>query len=70
MNITTKATHNITFSVEYFEEQEGGMDNETFGRACGTLKDAIHILQIAREAQPRPPASDWVIVCYVESKIE
>lgn len=67
MKIQKLLTHEVTFSVEYFEGTEGGMDHWTFGRECGDIGAAIQALQLAKISEPN---RDWIIVCNVLSSLE
>lgn len=64
MEITKTTTHNVVFSVEYFENSEGGMDWDDFGSDVETLEEAIHLLDLAKSTNRE---EDWVIVCRVET---
>ena len=59
MKIEVTAKHEVAFTVEYFSANEGGMDNEQYGGAVGTIEEAINLLMLARTARKK---QDWVIV--------
>jgi len=64
LEITTK--HNVVFTVEYFEGQEGGMDTEQYGDEVNSIEAAIGLLKLA---QVNDKKQDWVIVGRVETLI-
>ena len=64
LEITTK--HKVTFTVEYFESQEGGMDTEQYGDEVNSIEAAIGLLKLA---QVNDKKQDWVIVGRVETLI-
>ena len=66
MKLTTTTTHEITFSVCYFEDTEGGMNSDSFGKSVNELAEAIELLGIAKA---QDPSKNWVIVADVETKI-
>lgn len=66
MKITKTTEHTITFSVQYFYPNEGGMDNEQYGKEVATIEEALELYSLACIAQPN---EGWVIVGEVEKKI-
>jgi hypothetical protein len=66
MKITKKVVYKATFSIEYFESAEGGMDWDTFGEAVSTLEEAIHLLELAQISNK---GRDWKIVCNVDRQV-
>lgn len=66
MTIKTTTSHNLTFSVEAFWNEEGGMGHEQYGEDVQELTQALHLLELARVARS---AYDWAIVCRVETKV-
>lgn len=74
LELTTK--HTVTFSVESFINEEGGMRHDVFGKKVNTLEEAIYLLGLAKAENDRFLRSfpgniignignDWVIVCDV-----
>lgn len=59
MKLVTTVTHDIEFTIEYFEATDGGMDSDQFGEPLKDLNNAVHALELARSAHPKV---DWVIV--------
>ena len=66
MKLTTTKVQELTFSVESFEAEEGGMDHQLFGKDCSELAEVVEQLDLAKIAHPK---YDWVIVCRVTTKI-
>ena len=67
MKISKSTSYDIKFKVEYFEPQEGGMDNEQFGDTVDTLEEALHLLDLAKAQQTHPKdLSEWIITCEVK----
>ena len=64
LEITTK--HNVIFTVEYFEGQEGGMNTEQYGDEVSSIEAAIGLLKLAQVASKN---QDWIIVGRVETLI-
>ena len=64
LEITTK--HTVTFTVEYFEGQEGGMDTEQYGDEVNSIEAAIDLLKLAQVANKK---QDWIIVGRVQTLI-
>ena len=62
MNIEVKRKHKITFRVEAFWSEEGGMGRDEFPspnpQPCETIEAALHRLEFAREADPK---TRWII---------
>jgi len=67
MNLTTKTSHVITFTVEAFWNEEGGMGSDTFGEPTGELPVAVRTLELARISGGIPKGVEWVIVADVKS---
>jgi len=74
MKLTKKATYIISFQVEAFWNEEGGMGSSTFGPTTNTLEDAIHQLELARSTDQVDKSTygdtPWVIVCYVTTEVK
>jgi len=66
MKITVTKTYELTYSVQYFDQTEGGMDNGSFGDQVKTIEEAVSLLEIARVTRSD---EDWVIVVEVETKV-
>lgn len=62
MRVAINVVHECTFSVQYFEATEGGMDTRIFGDPCNGLPQALHTLELARASAGK---HDWVIVVEV-----
>lgn len=63
MKLTKTTTHTITFSVEEFTSNEGGMDHrKSNSLPIETLEEAIDIL---RYTQAQDPTGDWIITVQV-----
>lgn len=65
MKLITTVSHDIKFTVEYFEPTEGGMDNDTYGKPVDAVAAAIRLLELAKEAHPN---YEWVIVGHVTTQ--
>lgn len=68
MELTTSTTHLITFSVQAFWDEEGGMGNDMYGDPVQELADAIRLLELARVGEKKK--NKWVIVCDVETTVK
>lgn len=66
MNITTKVSHTVTFTIEAFWNEEGGMGHDQLGGTFDDLTGAIRGLEIARLTQS---TTEWVIVCRVKTQV-
>jgi hypothetical protein len=64
MELKTTTTHKITFSVQYFEATEGGMDSEQYGKDVDNLKEAVNLLLLANVARPD---CNWMVVGNVQT---
>lgn len=69
MKLTKTVTYDLTFTVEYFTPQEGGMDNDLFGQPVSTLAEAVHLLELAVE-QETDKYTEWLIVCKVKRRVK
>lgn len=67
MELSTNITHTITFSIQAFWNEEGGMGQDTFGEDCGSLNEAVVLLDLA---QIKEPKLDWIITCNTFKKIK
>lgn len=67
MKFTTTKTHKITFNVQYFEREEGGMDSGYFPGSANTLEGALDLLEKANAVQSN---RDWIITLDVVTKIQ
>jgi len=71
MKITTTTHHELTFTIEAFWAEEGGLGHEVFGSTVKTLEEAITLLGLARAStatQTQNDTNDWKIVIEVETK--
>lgn len=68
MKLTQTTEHEITFTVESFWSEEGGMGQNEYGKQVNTLEEAIHLLELARVA--RSTNTEWIIVGRVATKIK
>lgn len=66
MKLTTTTTHDITFRVESFWDEEGGMGRDAFGKPVDTLQEAVRLLEIVN-AQAGKDGPDWIITATVKS---
>ena len=66
MKLTTTVTHDIDFTVSYFEHAEGGMNSDTFGKTVNDLPSAVRLLELAKVQHPE---NDWVIVADVSTQV-
>lgn len=64
MNLKTTTSHAITFTVEAFWDEEGGMGQSQYGEGVQELAQAVRLLELARIAQPKEP---WRIVADVKT---
>ncbi len=67
MKLSVTTTHELTFAVEYFHQEEGGMSNERFGEGRQTLQEAIELLTIAKNHSPK---NDWIITVDVKTTVK
>ena len=71
MKIETKTTHVLTFAVEAFWNEEGGMGSDSFGDTYSDLPAAIHALELARAAEVKrnkhDVQRDWIITIDVKT---
>jgi hypothetical protein len=58
MKISNTINYNLTFKVEAFWDEEGGMGTEQYGASVSELTDALRILESAKNTQPKLP---WII---------
>lgn len=65
MKVTKTINYSVTFTIQYFETTEGGMDSGTYGRDCAELSDAIMQLELAQIAEP---GREWIITAEVEKQ--
>lgn len=66
MQIKTIKTHNVSFSIQAFWNEEGGMGDASYGRIVHELHEAIAMLELAQIYDSK---MNWIIVCDVETKI-
>ena len=66
MTLSKTTTHEITFTVEAFWDEEGGMGNDSFGDEQKDLPSAVQLLELARVARPKE-LQLWVIVARVKT---
>jgi len=66
MKIKTIKTHDISFHVKAFWNEESGMGEDSYGKVVHELHEAIEILELAKISDPK---TDWIVVCYVDTKI-
>jgi hypothetical protein len=64
MKIQVTTSHTITFTVEAFWNEEGGMGQDQFGGEVKELAEAIRLLEMAKAHNAEP---DWVIVARVKT---
>ena len=64
MILKSTTSHTITFTVEAFWSEEGGMGSDSFGGECSDLVQAVHQLELARAHNAK---TDWVIVGKVKT---
>ena len=62
MEITNTIQYKLCFSVHYFEDGEGGMDTEQFGKDVYSLKEAVRLWEVADTTRPE---HQWEIVSSV-----
>lgn len=67
MKFTTTTTHDIEFHVEYFENMEGGMDHNVYGKPVKELAQAISLLELARISDPK---REWIITADVTTTVQ
>lgn len=66
MIIKTTISHSVSFTVQAFWHEEGGMGQDQYGEAVTELPQAIRLLELARVAQPK---TNWVIVADVKTVV-
>ena len=66
MEIKVTKKHKVTFAIEYFEGQEGGMDSDTFRHGIETIEEAVAALEMA---QVNRAGHDWIITAEVTTTI-
>lgn len=66
MKLQTTTSHTISFTVEAFWNEEGGMGQDQYGEAVDTLQQAVRLLELARVKDPK---TNWVIVCDVKTTV-
>lgn len=64
MTIKTTTSHTLTFAVEAFWSEEGGMGSDSYGQPTPDLPAAIRLLELARVEKPK---TDWVITIDVKT---
>ena len=67
MQLTVTITSKITFAIEYFEANEGGMTHECYAQDIPTIQLAV--VKLA-EANAVRPSSDWIITADVETLVK
>lgn len=67
MKLTTTTTYELAFSVEVFNQTEGGMDHRVFGQPKQTIQEALTGLEIANAMEP---SEDWIIVVQATKQIK
>lgn len=66
MKISATTKHDISFTVEAFWNEEGGMGQDQFGDVVPELVAAVRLLELARVAHPK---TNWVIVGTVATTV-
>lgn len=78
MSITTEIKTTITFKVEAFWNEEGGMGSDSFGGDYNTLEEAIFALHLAKAEDAKRYAAkkknglkhiyqvEWIITGYMK----
>ena len=66
MQIKVTKSHKITFQVQYFLAEEGGMDNEAFGEPVESIEKAIALLELAKANDKINP---WIITAEVVTAV-
>lgn len=66
MKINIQSSYNITFGVQAFWNEEGGMGSDSFGKQCDNIQTALVQLELAQVAEPNV---EWIIVCGVEKQV-
>ncbi len=67
MTLQTTITHKLTFAVEAFWDEEGGMGRDEYGTDQSELSEAVRLLELARVAFPK---TRWIITCNVETVVK
>ena len=71
MNITSTKTCIVTFTVEYFEATEGGMDTDSYGGSVETIQEAIQLLADAENSTKSVKnGPKWMIVARVKTIVK
>ncbi len=60
MKIQTTTTHEVTFTIESFWHEEGGMGHDQSGGDYNDLPQALRALELVHGQSKHP---EWVIVC-------
>jgi hypothetical protein len=69
MKINLTTTHELTFAVEAFWSEEGGMGEDQFGPKVKTLEEALALLMQAKAAGAKEKyPNKWIITINVETK--
>jgi hypothetical protein len=71
MKINLTTTHDLTFAVEAFWSEEGGMGEDQLGKPVSTIEEAIALLMQARAAGAKAPSgheTPWIITIDVHTK--
>lgn len=58
MNLTTEIKTTITFKVEAFWNEEGGMGSDSFGGDYKTLEEAVFALHLAKAEDAKRCAAE------------
>jgi len=66
MEIKVTKKHKVTFAIEYFEGQEGGVVCDTFRSGIGTIEEAIAALEMA---EVNRAGHNWIITAEVTTSI-
>lgn len=64
MEIKKTTSHSITFTIEAFWDEQGGMGTDQYGESVGELHQAVHLLELAKVAKPK---TDWKIIGTVKT---
>ncbi len=76
MIVSTTKTQTLTFTVEAWWAEEGGIGNDHFGSEVKTLAEALVLLELAKVKEsyqsprgPHGPIVDWKIVVHVKTAV-
>ena len=69
MKLTIKKEYDVTYSVQYFEDAEGGMDNITF-QGYYSIETLVEAIQILEKARVYEKGKAWIITCDVSVKVD